>query len=177
MDFLLFATAAAEQTAVVFVTNQSLEVRGLCADRIRTCPVFDGTKPYILIPCHKNSSKNYISSSHPHYTKWGVLNTSMMRFSCILFTIYFCRCKLYRSRSKALCVGLFRAIPSYTPLMQAEMPQIRAVHRRRVSLCLDRNSLIDIDALAGNYAAESKRLLKSDCSTLSLNRALCKTHC
>lgn len=99
----------------------------------------------------------------------------MMRFSCILFTIYFYWCKLYRSRSKALYVGLFRAIPSYTLLMQAEMPQIRAVHRRRVSLCLDRNSLIDIDALAGNYAAESKRLLESDCSTLSLNRALCET--
>lgn len=57
MDFLLFATAAAEQTAVVFVTNQSLEVGNLCADRIRTCPVFDGTKSYILIPCHENSSK------------------------------------------------------------------------------------------------------------------------
>lgn len=48
------------------------------------------------------------------------------------------------------------------------MPQIRAIHRRRVSLCLDRNSRTDIDALAGNYAQESKRLLKSDCSTLSL---------
>ena len=96
----------------------------------------------------------------------------MMRFSCILFTIYFCRCKLYRSRSKALYVGLFRAIPSYTLLMQAEMPQIRAVHRRRVSLCLDRDSRAGIDARAGNYAPESKRLLESDCSTLSLNRAL-----
>ena len=99
----------------------------------------------------------------------------MMRFSCILFTIYFYWCKLYRSRSKALYVGLFRAIPSYTLLMQAEMPQIRAVHRRRVSLCLDRDSHAGIDARAGNYAPESKRLLESDCSTLSLNRALCGT--
>lgn len=46
----------------------------------------------------------------------------MMRFSCILFTIYFYWCKLYRSRSKALYVGLFRAIPSYTLLMQAAIP-------------------------------------------------------
>ena len=84
----------------------------------------------------------------------------MMRFSCILFTIYFYWCKLYRSRSKALYVGLFRAIPSYTLLMQAEMPQIRAVHRRRVSLCLDRDSRAGIDARAGNYAPESKRLLE-----------------
>ena len=107
----------------------------------------------------------------------GVLNTSMMRFSCILFTIYLCRCKSYRSRSKALHKGLLRAIPNCPPLRQAEMPQIRAVHLRRVSLCLDRDSRAGIGARAGNYAAESKRLLESDCSTLSLNRALCETHC
>lgn len=57
----------------------------------------------------------------------------MMRFNCILFTIYFYWCKLYRSRSKALYVGLFRAIPSYTLLMQAEMPQIRVVAVIRVT--------------------------------------------
>ncbi len=52
------------------------------------------------------------------------------------------------------------------------MPQIRVVHSRRVSLCLDRDSRAGIDARAGNYAAESKRLLESDCSMLSLNRTL-----
>lgn len=66
----------------------------------------------------------------------------MMRFSCILFTIYFCRCKLYRSRSKALCVGLFRAIPSYTPLMQAEMPRIRVAAVSRVNIRLGYDRLV-----------------------------------
>lgn len=55
------------------------------------------------------------------------------------------------------------------------MPQIRVVHSRRVSLCLDRDNRAGIDARAGNYAPEGKRLLESDCSTLSLNRALCET--
>lgn len=66
----------------------------------------------------------------------------MMRFSCILFTIYFCRCKLYRSRSKALHVGLFRAIPSYTLLMQAEMPRIRVAAVSRVNIRLGYDRLV-----------------------------------
>lgn len=66
----------------------------------------------------------------------------MMRFSCILFTIYFCRCKLYRSRSKALYGGLFRAIPNYTPLRQAEMPQIRVAAVSRVNIRLGYDRLV-----------------------------------
>lgn len=66
----------------------------------------------------------------------------MMRFSCILFTIYFCRCKLYRSRSKALYVGLFRAIPNYTPLRQAEMPRIRVVAVSWVNIRLSYDRLV-----------------------------------
>lgn len=66
----------------------------------------------------------------------------MMRFSCILFTIYFYWCKLYRSRSKALYVGLFRAIPSYTLLMQAEMPQIRVAAVSRVNIRLGYDRLV-----------------------------------
>lgn len=65
-----------------------------------------------------------------------------MRFSCILFTICFCRCKLYRSRSKALYVGLFRAIPSYTLLMQAEMPQIRVAAVSRINIRLGYDRLV-----------------------------------
>lgn len=97
-----------------------------------------------------------------------------MRFSCILFTIYFCRCKSYRSRSKALPKGLFQAIPNYTPLRQAEMPQIRAVHRRRVSLYLDRDSHAGIGVCAGKYALEGKWLLESDCRMLDSGAALRK---
>lgn len=66
----------------------------------------------------------------------------MMRFSCILFTIYFCRCKLYRSRSKTLYGGLFRAIPNYTPLRQAEMPQIRVAAVSRVNIRLGYDRLV-----------------------------------
>lgn len=66
----------------------------------------------------------------------------MMRFSCILFTIYFCRCKSYRSRSKALHKGLLRAIPNYTPLRQAEMPRIRVVAVSGVNIRLSYDRLV-----------------------------------